>query len=748
MAKTAVKDVNTPAPPPPKQILTRSVEKPPVNIEAGPGGGNTFTFWLASIADTFEPWGRNYFQRDKDLRDFFHTETYLSGAVYSSVISNSQLEWTLDGPEQTTEAVHELLNQANMGKGWSHFTKQLSLDIYSQDNGGFVEIVRLSNSPAAAVIGIKTLDAARCQRTGDLNFPVIYTDNQGGRHKMPWYSVITFEEYPSNIETMYGLQYCAVTRALRAAQILRDYAIYKGEKAGGRFAEAIHVVGGVSSQDLKDVQARAGEEGDNAGLARYLGPLVIGSLDPETNPSVATLDLKSLPDSFNLDQEMKWYIASLALAFGRDYQDFAPLSTGNLGTGQQSETLHKKAMQKASSAFMSMIEQAFNFYGVMPQTVTFEFHEEDLETDQAKADIAETWSTTFKNMAEAGVILPPIARQMLQDEGLLKPEYVEAMGEEDLTPDEPVEGAEKPGSNGRPVAQITEPPEEKMVTTMLRSLKRKSKAFPELAILVEDSMREATLDAKIDGLINVVNELKDEGLQGTVDEALSESVKEIADSTHQTISEAMAQVNATLEETETRMERRFKQRTTDVEAEVMRLIGKEVRKARSEGLHEIIDDRIEGPMKEIANSALKALNEAGDAMRSDSSALLVDMNDSLTVKGREIEEAIEKAQSDFADENERRAKDIKSAMEGLQRALESMREEQKNLKSVEEVAAESDKRVRDVAEGLVMVDSQVIKRDKEGRMLIVRKTFASGAQVDYEVIRDKEGTVKNIRAKQ
>ncbi|KKK98502.1 hypothetical protein LCGC14_2642090, partial [marine sediment metagenome] len=215
------KQVDAPASPPPKSTLARSVEKPPDNLFAGPGGGNTFTIWMASVADTFTPWGTNYVERDKELRDFWHTETFLSGAVYTSAITNAQLQWKLEGPEQTSAAVLELLNGANMGKGWAHFAKKLSLDLYTQDNGAFVEVIRQRNSPESPVVGIQVLDSARCQRTGDLNIPVIYTDRVGTRHKMPWYSVIPFEEFPSSVETMYDLQYCAVTRALRAAQILR-----------------------------------------------------------------------------------------------------------------------------------------------------------------------------------------------------------------------------------------------------------------------------------------------------------------------------------------------------------------------------------------------------------------------------------------------------------------------------------------------------------------------------------------------
>lgn len=502
----AEKQVDAPAPPPPKSTLARSVESAPLNINAGPGGGNNFTFWLASVADTFEPWGRDYVKRDQQLRDFFHSETFLSGAVYTSAISNAQLEWSLDGPDETVEAVQELLDSANMGKGWAHFAKALSLDLYTQDNAGFVEIIRASNSPESPVLGIQTLDSARCQRTGDLNIPVIYTDVKGTRHKMPWYSVVTFEEFPSNIETMYGLQYSAVTRALRAAQILRDMAIYRGEKAGGRFADAIHIVGGVSSTDLEDVKKRAEEQGDNAGLARYLGALVIGSLDPEATPSVATLDFKSLPEAFDYDQEMRWYVSSLALAFGRDYQDFAPLPSSNLGSGQQSETLHKKARQKASAAFMRMIEQVFNMNGIMPQTVTFNFDLPDLEEDMLTAEVAGKWATAFDSLTASKIVTPEAARQILQDEGIFEQDQIGDITEDDFPEPEPMQLAGQPQASPNGNA----PGEKDILEAMFASLAHKAEGTPALAAYLEDSAQEITRDPVIMELAKSVRETADE----------------------------------------------------------------------------------------------------------------------------------------------------------------------------------------------------------------------------------------------
>jgi len=292
----------------------------------------------------------------------------------------------------------------------------------TQDNGTFIEVIRAGDSPSAPVLGIQVLDAAQCVRTGVPDTPVIYTDRQGRMHKMRWYQVILLSEFPSTIESMYAVQYSAVTRVLRAAQVLRDYSLYKGEKVGGRFTEAIHVIGGVAQKHIDDIINRQKEQADNEGLVRYLMPVIVGSLDPQAEPRVVTLNLKSLPEGFDLDKELKWYIASLGLGLGRDYQDFAPLTSGNIGTAEQATILHMKARGKGPGHFMGTLEQAFNFYGVMPRTVTFEFEEQDIQEDRAEAEVSKSRWEAWKVGIDGGTLTPEVVQMMAFEAGEINEE--------------------------------------------------------------------------------------------------------------------------------------------------------------------------------------------------------------------------------------------------------------------------------------------------------------------------------------
>lgn len=369
----------------PAPALRESVQVQP-RPEESPGNW-TMTLNIASAADVVSAWGLNVKFRDRQLRDFFPTEPYLAGAVSSVGFQGSTLQWEIKATERVSQAVTEILTTAIAGDtfGWVPFIQKFIQDLKTQDNGAFIELIRDPGMDAntkfggamAPVLGIAHLDSNKCTRTGHPEFPVLYTDRNGKRHKMRWYEVIPFSDYPSSIESMNGVGYCAVSRVLRMAQIARSIAIYKDEKVSGRHFKQIHFVSGVSRQDIKDEMKRGQEDANNTGMIRFILPSILASLDPEKPVSTATIDLASLPDGFNFDEDMKWYISCLALGFGVDYQEFAPLPGGNIGSSQQSMILHRKSSGKGPGVLMRMLSESFKNYGVLPRGTEMRFSDKD-----------------------------------------------------------------------------------------------------------------------------------------------------------------------------------------------------------------------------------------------------------------------------------------------------------------------------------------------------------------------------------
>lgn len=417
--------------------------------------GDGLVLSLASVADSFIPWGTAPKRRDRQLREFWPTEPILASALYNIVIRNAAFSWTIEGPERTVAAVQDMLQTADFGKGWRHFITKIGTDLFSQDNGAFIEIIRAADSATAPVVGIAHLDAMRCTRTADPDFPVNYVDRKGVIHRMAWYQIQALSEFPSPVETMYGTQLCAVSRVLRAAQVLRDIGIFQREKIAGDNPNAIYLIGGISSKAMSDAMEQHKTKQTERGMTRYIIPLVMASMDPTATISVDSIDLKSLPDGFDLEEAMKWYINQLALGFGADYQDFAPLPGRNIGSSTQSLVLHEKSRGRGPAMFMSMIEQVFNFQGILPANVVFRYDEQDVAADMEQADLEKTTAETLNLYVVNLTLTPAAARQIMLDKGMLSPEIFESLQEEpDLTTDvvaqqdEPVDATTPSGHTG------------------------------------------------------------------------------------------------------------------------------------------------------------------------------------------------------------------------------------------------------------------------------------------------------------
>lgn len=404
----------------PKQAIQASVqEQPPVASLAG--SSQIFTWNIASASDEITPWGRNVTVRDRQLRDFWPSEPFLAGAIYNNSLRDATFDWEVTGPEKVAAAVTDMLKSAIAGDtfGWVPFMKKLSLDLQTQDNGSFIELIRDPGMDAnsrfknesAPVIGIAHLDSNACIRTGRIDYPIVYTDLNGRQHKMAWYQVLPFADYPSPIQSMYGTGYCGVTRILRFAQIMRSILIYTNEKVSGRHIKQIHFVSGVSRQDIKDEMGRQQEDANNAGMLRFIPASILASLDPEKPVSTASIDLASLPDGFSFDENMKWYISVLALGFGVDYQEYAPLPGGNIGSSAQSMILHRKGNAKGPADFMRSLSEAFKNYGVLPRGCELTWkdrdEQEELERAQVRKSVMEEYALALRNF----VLTPEAARK-------------------------------------------------------------------------------------------------------------------------------------------------------------------------------------------------------------------------------------------------------------------------------------------------------------------------------------------------
>lgn len=447
------------------QVIGRSViDVPPATLTPSYDPGQLL-FMVNTFSDEIAAWGQQWQLRDRQLRSFITHEPIFASALGIICSRNSGFKWSLDGPQRIVNQYQYILETANMGRGWMDLIVRTCIDLYSQDNGAFWEIVRANDSESAPFIGINHLDAARCKHTGNRDYPVVYQNRLGKLIKLPWYNVIELSEMPAPIEGylgVFGLQYSALSRLLRKAQTTRNMDTYDYEKTSGRNTQAIHMVKGITSQQLQDAINEAKAAADGAGLIRYMNPVLVGTLDPKADVGHDTIEILAKPTDYNSEEWFKQYINLIAMAFESDYQEFAPLPGGGLGTGAQSEMLHLKSRGKGPGTFMNIITYAINFL-CLPKNVQFKFDEMDLEAERGDAQVRAIRAQTRAVRIASGEITPEVARQIANDDGDLALEYIDMMGETDATPNVRIESdttAEsqnaptdvKPGTPGPTVA--------------------------------------------------------------------------------------------------------------------------------------------------------------------------------------------------------------------------------------------------------------------------------------------------------
>lgn len=388
-------------------------------------------YYVSNFVDNVIPWGAQYKSRDKQLRQFITEEPLFSSALAIVSSRNASFAWKLNGPPRTLTRMQNVLESANGGKGWENLILKTSIDLYTQDSGAFWEIVRSENTPNAPILTVNHLDAARCWHTQVPETPVIYQDRKGKFHLLDYWNVVPLAEMPAPVENLDGLQYCALTRFLLTLKIRKSVSVRDYERTNGRHAKSIQLVKGITTRQLRDAISEANSTADASGLLRYMDPVLVGSVDPKADVGHDTIELTEAPEDYKSDEFFKQYIAGLAMAFLTDYQELSPLPGGNLGTSTQSQILHLKNRGKGTGLFRRMITYAINFL-IMPQNCEFSFSDPDFEAEKAEAEVKKLRAQERQIRLTSLEITPQVARQMANDVGDLRQEYLAMMGEADL----------------------------------------------------------------------------------------------------------------------------------------------------------------------------------------------------------------------------------------------------------------------------------------------------------------------------
>jgi hypothetical protein len=388
--------------------------------------------WMGMGHDIIPPWWSA--SRDAELRRFWKSGDHIAGAVYSVATRVTTTPFQILPKDDSVrshmrqaETMQTLLNQyADYGQGWQVCMDKFVQDVLTQDNGGFLEVI--GPGPAdgplmGAAVGIAHLDSGRCTRTSDPEFPIIYQDIDGKRYKLHYTRVIYRSQMPSPQKEMYGVGFCAVSRAIYNAQNLIDMAVYKQEKLGSRPPRQLLVGSHVSAAKILEAFALANANMDNQNLGRFSKTVVIGSGDNDI--SVDRVDLASVPDGFDEETSTTLAMFAIAMAFGVDARELWP-ATSSGATKADAMVQHLKARGKGLGQLQKMITQEIN-HKVLPAHLYIEFDAQDDEEDQIQSEINNMRADARGKNLTAGTITVRVARLQMLDEGEITQQQFEDM---------------------------------------------------------------------------------------------------------------------------------------------------------------------------------------------------------------------------------------------------------------------------------------------------------------------------------
>jgi len=382
--------------------------------------------YLSAGSYRIAPWWSP--QRDADLDAFWKDSDHLSGSlalltakVVTVPVKVMPRDTRLKKNIADAERFNIILNEeADFGAGWITMLSKWLTDWWLADNGPHLEIIG-PGDPLGPIegppTGIAHLDSHRIQRTGNTEFPAIYTRPDGQRVKFHRTRIVMSADMPSAREEMFGVGFCAGSRVIHNAQALMDMATFKEEKLGSRPRRGIVIGKGIATDAILDSMAIADEQMDSRSLSIYSQLAVLG--DIPTDADLSLLDLIGLPDGFDEDTSTRLAMFAIATGFGVPIRWIWPASVSG-ATKADAMYQHIAGLGGGIARILATLTMALggdptgaahSIGKFLPPHLKLVFDFQDDEQDDMRASVRTKRSNVWKTDLEDGLLDMRAARE-------------------------------------------------------------------------------------------------------------------------------------------------------------------------------------------------------------------------------------------------------------------------------------------------------------------------------------------------
>lgn len=293
----------------------------------------------------------------------------------------------------------EMLQYGQFGMGWTDLIKMTVSDYAILNRGATWEVIAPGDPTKeidyANVVGFAIKDGLRCFPTGHPEYPVVYRGKWLPEKRDYMYFALhktrcmRFVDMPDSDEDLFGIGMSALYRVIGTAYVQILMQKYQVEKLSDLPPQGFMTVSGMHEDQVRDAMRMYELDRQAEGQSVFRNLVRLSGFNPDMQPQVNITPFSAAPENFDYAEYMNMHVNLFALAFGVDKQEIWELTSGNLGTGTQSQILHAKSQGKFYGDCMTMIERAIN--QALPPSLTFAFKWKDPQQDKELAERANVW---------------------------------------------------------------------------------------------------------------------------------------------------------------------------------------------------------------------------------------------------------------------------------------------------------------------------------------------------------------------
>lgn len=397
-------------------------------------------------------------ERDYALREMWRNDynTLYKGAIMGLSKRIISTPYEINSPDEYGDYWQQMLIHADLGTGWASFIQKLVMDYNRYDRGAFVEII--GNGEAhepliAQAIGIAILDPLRCWLSGEFEHPVWYYGRDGKLFKLHRTRVYRFVDMPESGDYDYQYGYCSLSRSVSPVWMEILLGRYTTQLLDDNPPSGFVLFRNISEKmytDALEMRERERETDSGGVWGRIIRFYQLQGGDPI---NIEFVNYSQAPEKFDFAQYLDTIAKRLATGIGIDIQDLWELTGGTLGSGMQSEVMHRKARGKSLGTLYAEIERMIN--SILPEGVSFEFKFDDPAESEEKARAVQMWAGVVASLAndltqeERRKLLAdnvPSLRDVLTDEDgqLLPMNETPSIDDNNVIPDDGVVNTDNP----------------------------------------------------------------------------------------------------------------------------------------------------------------------------------------------------------------------------------------------------------------------------------------------------------------